>query len=86
MPDLFDYGKSRAERDAGMALVRDHNQEFSYQFYHFVLALPSGWVGQCEDIRRVWCGIKPKHPMRGVRAGDRQRKKVCWWSCRRRPQ
>lgn len=61
MPDLFDYGKSRAGRDEGMALVRDHNQEFSYQFYHFVLALPSGWVGQCEDIRKVWKGIRPKH-------------------------
>ena len=61
MGDLFDYGKAKEERDAGMGLVEEHNKDFAYQFLHAVIALPVGWVGTCEDIRRVWTGIVPKH-------------------------
>lgn len=59
--DLFDAATSRAGRDAGMARVLGHEEDFSLQFARYVDHLPRGWIGTCEDIRRDWRGITP-HP------------------------
>ena len=56
-PDLF---AGKAGRDEGMALVMEHAPDFAYAFHHYVLNLPSGWIGKCEDIRAVWVGPLPK--------------------------
>jgi hypothetical protein len=58
----FDLYKGRARRDRGMLLVAGNNKDFGYQFLHTVIALPKGWVGQCEDIRKDWPGTRPRHP------------------------
>ncbi len=60
--DLFDLATSREARDNGMALVTGHNGEFKAAFRQRILALPHGWQGTCEDIRRDWSGPTPKHP------------------------
>lgn len=59
--DLFDADTSRAHRDAGIKIVMGHHPGFSEQFAKFIEALPFGWIGTCEDIRRDWMGIMP-HP------------------------
>jgi hypothetical protein len=59
--DLYNLLKGREARDEGMALVRDSNPTFSYEFHQAILSLPRGWIGQCEDIRRNWKGTIP-HP------------------------
>ncbi|MEY9397977.1 hypothetical protein ABIF66_008799 [Bradyrhizobium japonicum] len=59
--DEYDLEKSRTLRDAGMSLVLDHSLEFKEQFALYIANLPSGWTGQCEDIRKVWTGAQP-HP------------------------
>lgn len=59
--NTFDLVKSRALRDAGIALVISNNPTFAIEFTKFVIALPHGWVGKCEDIRRIWKGKQPKH-------------------------
>ena len=59
--DIFDAGLSKAAGEKGMALVESNSPDFAYQFHLFVLYLPHGWVGQCEDIRREWTGTIP-HP------------------------
>jgi hypothetical protein len=58
----FDLFQSRAARDEGIDLVLDHNPEFKDVFFHTILRLPRGWIGQCEDIRRDWTGPWPGHP------------------------
>jgi hypothetical protein len=60
--DLFDYAESARRRDEGMDLVAKNNPTFAYQYYHAILALPLGWVGNNEDIVRDWTGVQPKHP------------------------
>jgi hypothetical protein len=40
----------------------EHNPLFKTQFLQYVLGLPLGWIGQCEDIRAVWRGVQPSHP------------------------
>lgn len=57
----FNLEKGRAARDAGMARVTDHSEEFRDQFARFINHLPRGWTGTCEDIRKVWLGVQP-HP------------------------
>jgi hypothetical protein len=57
----FDLEQSRAERDKGIALVSGNNPEFKYDFFHAIRALPKGWEGQCEDIRKDWTGVRPTH-------------------------
>ena len=59
-PDLFDLPTSRAARDEGMSLVLDHDEPFAIKFARTVINLPRGWVGQCEDIRKVWPYDLPK--------------------------
>jgi hypothetical protein len=59
-PDLFDVTISRTRRDEGMALVAGNEPDFAYEFHRYVLALPRGWTGQCEDIRQAWTGTRPK--------------------------
>jgi hypothetical protein len=58
--EVYDVELSRALRDEGMARVLESEAEFAEQFAALIRALPSGWIGQCEDIRRVWPGIDPK--------------------------
>ena len=60
--DDYDLKKSRALRDAGMSLTRDHNPEFKAQFARFIDHLPRGWIGTCEDIRAHWPGVRPATP------------------------
>ncbi len=57
---IFDPAAGRAARDTGMALALNASPTFNDQFFQFVLSLPIGWIGQCEDIREVWTGIPPK--------------------------
>jgi hypothetical protein len=59
--DLFNLLKGRDLRDAGMSSVAAAEPDFAYEFHLAVLSLPSGWTGQCEDIRRGWKGTIP-HP------------------------
>jgi hypothetical protein len=58
----FNLDKARALRDAGMALVVDHNPTFEAQFKRFIDHLPRGWIGICEDIRQGWMGVQPASP------------------------
>jgi hypothetical protein len=57
----YDLFAGRRRRDDGMKLVADNNPTFSYQFFHYILALPIGWIGNCESISKVWTGVQPKH-------------------------
>ncbi|QOZ68861.1 hypothetical protein [Bradyrhizobium arachidis] len=75
MPE-FDLEKSQMLRDAGMALVMDHNQTFKTQFERFIDYLPRGWTGTCEDIRRDWIGIVPHRNAWGA----------CWNAAKKRGQ
>ena len=59
--DLFDAAASRQAREEGMARVTAGEVPFAKPFAAFVERLPSGWVGTCEDIRKVWPGRHP-HP------------------------
>jgi hypothetical protein len=60
--DLFDYAESVRLRDEGMKRVADNNPKFSYQYFHHVLALPLGWIGNNETIMKEWKGVEPRHP------------------------
>jgi len=60
--DLFDYAESVRLRDEGMKRVAENNPTFSYQYFHYVLALPLGWIGNNETIMKAWTGVQPKHP------------------------
>jgi hypothetical protein len=59
--DLFDIDVGRAQRDEGMTRVAEHHADFAQQFAAYIDALPRGWTGTCEDIRRCRTGIVP-HP------------------------
>jgi hypothetical protein len=60
-PDQFDLFKSQALREAGMARVVSNSAEFKYRFHLVIMHLPRGWIGQCEDIRKIWKWPMP-HP------------------------
>jgi len=53
-PDQFDLFESRARRDEGMKRVTGNSPDFKYRFHLVILHLPRGWIGQCEDIRKIW--------------------------------
>jgi hypothetical protein len=57
----YDLFKGRADRNRGMQQVADNNPTFSYQFFHFVLKLQKGWIGNNETIRKAWTGVQPRH-------------------------
>jgi hypothetical protein len=48
-------------RDAGMSLVMNNNPDFSYQYFHHILAMPPGTVFLNEDIKTNWRGT-PANP------------------------
>ncbi|WP_445215489.1 hypothetical protein ACKWRH_23710 [Bradyrhizobium sp. Pa8] len=77
MSDEFNLENSRDLRDAGMALVMDHNETFKEQFARVIDQLPSGWTGTCEDIRRDWTGSRPHH---------RNAWGACWNAAKKRKQ
>jgi len=60
--DIFDLPEGRRRRDEGISRVKANNSAFSIEFAEYILHLPIGWVGKCEDIRRVWRGVSPSHP------------------------
>jgi hypothetical protein len=56
--------QAKLERDIGMARVLRANSTWAEDVSAWIDALPQGWAGTGEDIRRVWfrCGgLKPKH-------------------------
>jgi hypothetical protein len=74
----FDLGESRVARDEGIGRVARNNEEFARAFWDYVLRLPrgkNGWVGTCEDIRRDWKGVRPRHHNAWG---------ACWNTCKRK--
>jgi hypothetical protein len=61
MPDLFDYAKAKAARDAGIDRVMKGEEVFKVAIAKYIDNLPHGWVGTGEDIRRAWTGVQPHH-------------------------
>jgi hypothetical protein len=61
---MSEFNREEAMRQgrAGMGRVADANPVFSIQFGQYLDRLPRGWEGTCEDIRRIWKGVRPKHP------------------------
>jgi len=60
----FDSEQSKSGRDAGMAQALAASPVFSIEAGKFIIALPHGWTGTGEDIRRAWFdggGMKPHH-------------------------
>ena len=57
----FDLFAARKARDKGMQSVADNNPTFSYRYFHFVAAMPRGWRGTNEDIKKVWPWELPHH-------------------------
>lgn len=72
--DFFDLKLGRERRDEGMERVTTGNPEFKVQFAQYLDRLPHGWVGQCEDIRKVWTGIYAKPQAWGA----------CWNAAKKR--
>lgn len=75
MPD-FDLPKGRAGRDEGMERVTRHSDDFKDQFAAYIDRLPRGWIGTCEDIRKVWPLPHPHPNAWGA----------CWNAAKRRGQ
>jgi hypothetical protein len=61
MANQYDLFEGRKRRDGGMQQVADNNPTFAYQFYHHILKLPLGWIGNCETISKAWTGVQPRH-------------------------
>lgn len=62
--DLFDGGEGRKRRDRGVESVKRANMDLMVKGLEIIRALPPGWCGQIEDIRRMLekLGKKPTHP------------------------
>ena len=56
----FPSRAGETERDAGIDLVMRNNPEFSYQYFHYILAMPPGKVFLNEDIKAGWKGVWAK--------------------------
>lgn len=57
MDDIFDPVAGIDRRDDGMSRVMENAPVFSYNFFHYILAKPIGWIGKCEDVRREMIAV-----------------------------
>lgn len=62
MKTVFDAKASKVERDTALKGVLDKREPWSKQVLAAVEALPAGWHGTGEDIRRSWNGDDPSSP------------------------
>lgn len=62
--DQFDLFAGKAAKADGIASVKDHNVTWIDQGLAVIGALPVGWVGIGEDLRRIVVTRigKPNHP------------------------
>ncbi len=61
MTMVYDLKTSRWLRDEGIARVLGNNKVFCKRFYEYVEGLPRGWVGNDDDVRKVWPWPQPTH-------------------------
>ena len=58
----FNGEESKRRRDDGIERVLRNEGTFACNYYKIIIALPRGWEGTNEDIRKGWTYPQPHHP------------------------